>query len=188
MDDARDVNIHIHETFSFDKESKLLLIFGIIFGIFFILAFFMLFAYYYDSRPYYSPPDDIFTFFETIDENYGINFVLGDKANENEINEIESFLYFRTSNFSIGSEIRDNSIIVGTKKSFSGFDSFPYSKFLGENNAVVIFESKTNSVYIYAKDSNSLKNTLMLLNENIGMFGYSAVKINGDSVEELIVE
>ena len=173
--------IKIERSFKVEKEAVYLIVAILSFIIIFIII--LIFGFIYLTKPeaLFSPPT-IDSFLGNLNESYDV--VISDGASVEEGDLIGGFVLgfgnlkiFKQSEFS-----KDNRVmIIGIRENLI---DVPYLEYLKDNDSVVIYDVERDSLYIYSKDLDSLKEVLDILKNS--PLEYSSIKVNNGVVEELV--
>jgi len=170
---------------SFKVEKGLIYFIVAILCLFFVLIVLLFFGFIYLTKPdvLLSPPT-IDSFLMSVNNSYGV--IVGDKASVEEVDLINGFvLGFGDLMVLRGSEsFNDGLLIMGVGESF---ENVPYLEYLGDNDSIVIYDFERDSLYVYSKDLESLREVLGMLGSDVENLEYFSMKINKGIVEELVV-
>ena len=128
----------------------------------------------------YSPPETIGEFLKSLDPDiHKISYINPDSQEEKTI--INNFISLYIPTIQQTEKVKSDTLTIGT---ISPTSNKPFSTYLKNNQAIAIYDTGTNNLYIYSNNLENLKTTLALLNTNIS---YSKIKIINNQIERLAI-
>ncbi len=170
---------------------------AVLFKVFFVTLFavlvFLIFFFFLKSfiPVYFNPEQDsINSFLLDVKLNPSLfSIVVREAATPHEIQQASRF----SAKYRISSDsYKESEISNFNNKIFIGYNFFgkniPYSDLAKDKEAIVVYDSEKNSLFVYAKDYNSLQTLInILVSPEKYNLNYDAIEVSGGQINKLVL-